>query len=97
MVEQYALNWQVVLALVVLTGLIAAFVKPLLHLTRTITKLDITLENVIAQHKNEADANEKEHRRIYSVLDAHDVTIRKHDGKLSDICHKIGDDRIERS
>jgi hypothetical protein len=75
-------EWTVVGVLVVLVGLIAAIVKPLLSWNTNLvenTSAIRALTNVM--NANEAD-NKKEHGEIWDKLGDHDDTINKHETRL---------------
>lgn len=69
--EQYAFNWQVLVAIVALIGFLGVIIKPLINLNTILTKLDMTIEDL----KKQLEKNEKAHDDIYCRLDGHEKRI----------------------
>jgi len=83
--EGYALNWQVVLALAVILGLIGAIVKPILKLNTTLTTLDLTIKSLQEQLKSFRGNNDKDHDEIFERLDEHEDTLIEHDKAITEL------------
>ena len=83
--EGYALNWQVVLALAVILGLIGVIVKPILKLNTTLTMLDMTIKSLQDQLKSFRGDNDKDHDEIFDRLDEHEDTLVEHDKAISEL------------
>ena len=83
--EGYALNWQVVLALVVILGLIVTVVKPILKLNTTLTTLDLTIKSLQEQLKSFRGNNDKDHDEIFERLDEHEDTLIEHDKAITEL------------
>lgn len=81
-VQEYALNWQVVLALIIIFTLFAALIKPILKLNTTITKLDTTLTNMQKNDERQEKDNEKEHQEFSDTLKEHSGALANHDKRI---------------
>lgn len=69
--EQNAFNWQVLIAIVAIIGILGVIVKPLINLNTILTKLDMTIDDL----KRQLEKNEKSHEDIYCKLDEHENRI----------------------
>ena len=70
-------EWGVVLVIISLVGLIATIVTPLLKLNTSITKLNVTMENlngVVLESRNKLESHEVESRK---TLANHEKRITK--------------------
>lgn len=83
--EQYAISWQVVLALVVIISLIGVIVKPILKLNTTLTTLDLTIKSLQQELKCFRGDNDKDHDEIFEKLDEHEDTLVEHDKAISEL------------
>ena len=75
---EYALNWQVLLALIVIVGFIITIVKPILTLNTILIKLNEAIERLqerLAENDCAHQKNEDEHKEIYSTLTEHSTRI----------------------
>lgn len=68
-------EWQVVGVIVVLVGLVASIVKPILSLNGNIVKLNTTLDALMSR-------NEDEHDTINTRLEKHGQQIDNHEGRI---------------
>ncbi len=68
-------EWQVVGVIVVLVGLVASIVKPILNLNSNIVKLNTTLDALMRR-------NEDEHDTINTRLAKHGQQIDNHEGRI---------------
>jgi hypothetical protein len=73
--EQYSLNWQVLLAIIVLIAFVAAIAKPLLALNKTLVTLDISVNGLREDFKTMKSDNKESHKEIYNKLDDHEGRI----------------------
>lgn len=71
--DQNVINWQVLVAIVAIIGILAVILKPLINLNTILIKLDMTIEDL----KKQLDKNEKSHEDIFCKLDEHENRIDK--------------------
>ena len=88
--EEYAFNWQVLLVIVFLVGLLASVIKPILKLNSTLTRLDTTLLSIQNDSERRERENIKEHDKFNERLDEHEDTLVEHDKSISELRYKIG-------
>lgn len=84
--EEYALNWQVLLVIVFILGFATAIIKPILKLNTTLNNLDYSIKTLHGQLERNMD----EHCDIYDKLDGHEDTLIEHDKSISELRYKIG-------
>jgi len=76
------MEWTVVTVIVVLVGLIAAVVKPIVNLNGTITKLDTTLDIFLKRYDKDCEDNEKEHIALWKRCDEQGEEISDHETRI---------------
>ena len=76
-------EWEVVGVLVVLVGLVAAIVGPIIKLNTTITKLAAVVESVQRDIGDITDRNSKSHARIFEKLDEEDLKLQNHETRIT--------------
>lgn len=74
-------EWTVVGVLVVLVGLISAFVKPLIKWNTSLTENTMAIKGLTDTIRNNEKTNEKAHCEIWDELD-------KHDGRITELERK---------
>ena len=79
------MEWTVVTVLVVLIGLIAAIVRPLLKWNTNLVENTDAIKNLTETMKSNENRNEKEHGELWNELD-------KHDGRITELERKGGAD-----
>ncbi len=75
-------EWDVVVVIVTLIGLLGAIVTPIVKLTHAITRLTTTMENM---EKNVADLTEKNrasHERIWEHEKEQDLRLNDHEMRI---------------
>lgn len=77
------MEWTVVTVIVVLVGLIAAVVRPIVNLNATITKLDTTLEIFLKRYDKDCDENDKEHNALWEKCEEQDKDIGDLDTRVT--------------
>ena len=87
--EDYALNWQIVLVIVFLIGAVATIIKPIIDLNVTIRTLDLTLENMQKDLCKNDESNEKEHEKFSTQLDEHGNILDEHDRSIHDLKNRF--------
>jgi len=91
-----AISWQVVLALIVIFGLLAVVLKPVVSyfkqekenavkLNTTLVTLELTLKSLQEQLKSFGKDNDKEHEEIFDKLDDHEETLQDHELAISEL------------
>lgn len=77
------MEWTIVTVLVVLVGLIASIVKPIVSLNSSITKLT-TVVDLLSVDMNKLTAkNTESHSRIWDELGNHEDHLNKHEVRLT--------------
>jgi len=78
------MEWTIVTVIVVLAGLVGAFMKPLLKWNASIVENTVATRNLTETMRLNEQRNEKEHDDIWDELDRHDerITIIEHKGGL---------------
>lgn len=75
-------GWDVVLVLVTLVGLFTAIITPIIKLTKSITRLTVTVENVDKRLNEDSD----ETKAAFESVNAHDKrqddTLAKHEIRI---------------
>jgi len=75
-------EWDIVVVIVTLIGLLGAIVTPIVKLTRAITRLTTTMENM---EKNVADLtakNRTSHERIWEREKEQDLRLNDHEARI---------------
>lgn len=90
--NEFTINWQVLIALVFLLGILAAIVKaafsigkPIVKLNTTLTTLDLTIKSLQEQLKTFRGDNDKDHEEIFDRLDGHEDTLVEHDKAILEL------------
>ena len=87
--EDYAFNWQVLLVIVFLVGLLASVIKPILKLNSTLTRLDTTLLSIQNDSERRERENIKVHDEFNERLDEHEDTLVEHDKSICELRYRI--------
>jgi|CZCB01.1.fsa_nt_gi hypothetical protein len=87
--EDYAFNWQVLLVIVFLVGLLASVIKPILKLNSTLTRLDTTLISIQNDSERRERENIKEHDEFNERLDEHEDILVEHDKSICELRYRI--------
>lgn len=81
-------EWGVVGVIVALVGLGAAIIKPILALNTSITRLNLTLEQLQRDVGTMTTKNSKSHERIWDRLVEHDGTLEAHERRIDSLEHR---------
>lgn len=84
------MEWTVVGVIVVLIGLIAAIVKPLLSWNTSLTENTDAIKQLTETIKSNEKANEKEHIAIWDEVEKHGDMLSKHETDIAVIKEKVG-------
>ena len=71
------MEWTIVGVIVVLVGLIGAFVKPLIKWNTSLVENTTAIKGLTEAVKGNENRNEKEHGKIWDKLDDHDERINE--------------------
>lgn len=74
--------WSVVLVIVTLVGLGAAFIKPVVSLTRSITTLTMTVKNLQKDLSGLTAKNDDSHERIWKHEEKQDAQLEDHEKRI---------------
>lgn len=77
------MEWTVVTVMVVLAGLIASVVKPLVSLNTVITKLSASVDALAERINAFERRNQESHNRMYKRLDEDKDTLADHETRLT--------------
>ncbi len=78
-------EWGVFGVIVALVGFAAAIVTPIIKLNTNITRLTVTIENILREQEAAKSANSKSHDRIWTELDAHGDKLGEHEIRITKI------------
>lgn len=81
------ISWIVVGVLVLLIGLVTSIATPMIKLTRTMTTLDVTIQNLIKQFNSFEINNHDDHKRIWTKNDEQDAELHDHETRISLLEH----------
>ena len=77
------MQWEVVTVIIALVGLLATVTKPIMTLTRTITKLNATCEHLETKMEQFENHNHDSHVKIWAHNDKQDEQILNHENRIS--------------
>ena len=83
-------EWAVVGVIVVLVGLVSAFVKPLLAWNTNLTENTMAIKGLTDSIKGNEKSNAEEHIAIWDVVEKHDEKLNKHDTDIAVLKEKVG-------
>lgn len=75
-------EWQIILLLGELLGLLGLVGAPVLKLNSTLTKINVKLEAQTSHYKETVKANHEEHMKFEGHLEEHDTAIADHEVRL---------------
>lgn len=81
-------EWEVVGVIVVLVGLVAAFVGPIIRLNTNITKLTVTMERLAKDMDVMQENSHDAHKRLWDHNDEQDKTLNDHETRISTLERK---------
>ena len=81
------MEWTIVTVIISLVGLGAAFIRPIVSLTRSITSLTVVVERVERELADQEKHSTESHRRIWEHNTAQDDRLDDHEMRI---------DRLER-
>ena len=91
-------EWGVVLVIISLVGLGSAIITPILKLNTTMVKLTASVDNLnkdIVDIKKDmgefVNGNHNSHVRIHERIDDCGEMLKKHEGRINDLEHKLED------
>lgn len=82
------MTWEILLGLITLVGFGATIVKPIINLTSSITKLDITFSALTDKFKRFDEGNAKSHESLWEYNEKQDETLEEHSLRLHDLDRK---------
>lgn len=83
------MTWEIFLGIVALVGFCVTIVTPLMKLSKTMTELNINMQN-LNQAMNTLTANNTEsHRRIWAHNDEQDEKLENHEKRITKIETKM--------
>jgi len=77
-------EWQVVIVIVTLLGLVASVVTPIVKLTSTIIKLNHSVDTLNDKLEETIARNSKSHDAMFNLSRTHTEQIAKHDVLIKD-------------
>lgn len=78
-------EWGVFGVIVALVGFAAAIVTPIIKLNTNITRLTVTIENILREQESAKSANGKSHDRIWKELEEHGGQLGEHENRITKI------------
>lgn len=83
------MTWEIFLGIVALVGFCVTIVTPLMKLSKTMTELNVSMQN-LNQAMNTLTANNTEsHRRIWAHNDEQDERLENHEKRITKIETKM--------
>lgn len=76
------MEWTIVTVIVVLIGLVAAIVKPLIKLNTTLTKLTYTVDTLEKSTSGFLKNNSDAHKRLWDHSDEQDTILEDHEKRI---------------
>lgn len=76
-------EWGVVGVIIALVGLGAAIIKPIVSLTRAITTLTCTVDNLRRDVEGISVKNTASHARLWEHNEEQDKTLQNHEGRIT--------------
>ena len=83
-------EWTVVTVIVVLSGLVISFVKPLISLNSTLTRLADAVGVLERELKDFSARNREAHARIWEKEQEQDAALQRHEAMLTQLTEKNG-------
>ena len=84
------MQWEVVTVIIALVGLLATVTKPIMTLTRTITKLNDTCQSLEERMEKFENHNHDSHVKIWAHNDKQDEQLTNHENRISLLEEKKG-------
>ena len=88
------MEWEIVTVIIALVGLLTTVTKPILNLTKTITKLNHTCQNLEERMERFENHNHDSHVKIWAHNDKQDEQIINHENRISMLEEPEPDGRI---
>lgn len=81
-------EWSVFLMIGELVGFVMLVVKPLVNLTTTITKLNVTVENLSKMVDEQKNSSKRTHERLWKHNEEQDKIIDRHEIRITKLEEK---------
>lgn len=78
-------EWGVFAVIAALVGFTVAIVTPIIKLNTNITRLTVTIENILREQESAKSANGKSHDRIWKELEEHGGQLYDHETRITKI------------
>ena len=83
------MTWEIFLGIVAIIGFIVTVTTPLMKLSKTMTELNINMQNLNQAMDTLTTNNTESHRRIWSHNDEQDEKIENHEKRITKIETKM--------
>ena len=77
------MEWEVVTVIIALVGLLTTVTKPIMKLTKTITELNDTCQNLEERMEKFENHNHDSHVKIWAHNDKQDEQLAEHENRIS--------------
>ena len=77
------MEWEVVTVIIALVGLLTTVTKPIMKLTKTITELNDTCQNLEERMEKFENQNQDSHVKIWAHNDKQDEQLAEHENRIS--------------
>ena len=77
------MEWEIVTVIIALVGLLTTVTNPILNLTKTITKLNDTCQNLEERMEKFENQNHDSHIKIWAHNDKQDEQLTNHENRIS--------------
>ena len=68
---EYQVNWQVVVTLISLATLFGFFIRPIVTITKTLTKLMVLIDVLTSKQKTDHEWNVREIEKLEKIMEDH--------------------------
>ena len=81
-------QWSIFLIIGELVGFLILVAKPLINLTTTLTKLNVTVENLSRMLEEQKDSSKRTHERLWKHNEEQDKIIDRHEIRITKLEEK---------
>ena len=81
-------EWGVVGVIIALAGLDATFLAPALKLNASITKLTVTVQQLVRDMEDQRERSHEAHKRLWDKNDEQDKTLNDHETRITTLERK---------
>lgn len=83
------MTWEIFLGIVALVGFVVSIATPLMKLSKTMTELNVNMQNLNQAMQTLTANNTESHRRIWAHNDEQDEKLENHEKRITKIETKM--------